>query len=426
MAAPQTLKEQTQWLSPRTVIWGLAALLAFLEFYQIHYRTSSLFTFALVPVAIAWMLMYPKTALITKEEFEPVLFLLLWLGYSLLSYIWAKDRYQAFDYAMLVFRYLFIFMFFSAIFRDHRLLNKLHLFLAFIALLYTATAVWEILTLDHLPSSVFYGHKFFRPTGPFFSENHLAAIMMIVFPFMLLLPDLYPKLWVRIGTLIFILTSIFIIIVQGARIAMLGIGALLLWFLIFHAKARTWTVIIIMLALIFGGLYHYAPALLDFGGKMLVHEIASFGVESQTVRMTSISIRKQLITEGFDLARLSAYMGVGGGNFEHYMSTDRMFRTAGITNPHNWLLEIFGNFGIVILAGILYIYTRWLYLLYMKYRHSSGREKSLCLMYLLSLLLFLPCSLLPSSIKWQHLIWIYFAGINAYCHSSKPVYEDNK
>ena len=147
---------------------------------------------------------------------------------------------------------------------------------------------------------------------------------------------------------------------------------------------------------------------------------------STTVQMSSINIRKQLFSETFDLVTLSGFMGVGGGNFEHYMDTDREFRTAGIINPHNWLLEIVGNFGVIILAGFLYIYLRWLYLLYMKYRSSSGREKSLSLMYLVSLVLYLASSSLPSSIRWHHLMWVYLAGINAFCFSSKPIYKDSE
>jgi teichuronic acid biosynthesis protein TuaE len=348
----------------------------------------------------------------------------VWLGYSLCSYIWAQDRLMAMDYSLLIFRYLFLFMFFSAIFRDHRLLSKLHLFLAFIFLLYIATGVWEILTLNHLPPSRFYGHKFFRPTGPFYGENVMAAFLLLLLPFLLFLPKLYSGLWLKIGTLVSILITSFIIIIQGARIAILATAAVLAWFLVFHTNARTWLTVFLLIMLIWVGLSHFTPELLNFGWKLFKHEMGRFGEESKTVQMSSINIRRQLFVEAFDLAALSGFMGVGGGNFEHYMNTDREFRTAGISNAHNWLLEILGNFGIVILAGFLYIYLRWLYLLYLKYRSSSGREKNLALMYLVSLLLFVATSSLPSSIRWNHLIWIYFAGINAYSLSPKPIFKD--
>ncbi len=426
MEDTQVLWQQTYKVSPRNLLWGLLILLAFMLFFQINYGLSSVFTFAMVPVAISWVLLYPQTPLIRKEEFKPVLFLIVWLGYSLCSYIWAQDRLLAVDYSLLIFRYLFLFMLFSAAFRDHRLLSKLHLFLVVIAVLYIVTAVWEVLTFNHLPPSKYYGHKFFRPTGPFYGENNMAAFMLLLLPFLLFLPKLYSKLWVQIGVLISILITIYIITVQGARIAMLAMVAVLFWFLTFHTKARTWVVIFLLIVLIWGVVSYFIPGLLNFGWKMFSYEIASIGTESKTVKMSSINIRKQLFSETFDLVTLSGFMGVGGGNFEHYMDTDREFRTAGIINAHNWLLEILGNFGIVILAGFLYIYIRWLYLLYMKYRSSSGREKSLSLMYLVSLVLFLASSSLPSSFRWHHLMWVYFAGINAYCFSSKPIYKDSE
>lgn len=424
-AATLVLRAQNQKLSPRIMIWGLAGLLALLEFFQINYGVSTLYTFAMMPVAICFVLIYPKTPLIRKQEFEPVLFLLLWLGYSMFSYIWAQDRLLAADYSLLIFRYLFLFMFFSAVFRDHRLLSRLHLFLAFISFLYIAVGVWEVLSLNHLPPSKYYGSKFYRPTGPFYGENIMAAFMVLLFPFLLFLPKLYTSLWVRIGTLIAILISSFIIIVQGARIAMLAMAAVLLWFLTFHSTARSWLMVFLLVALIVGGVNHYAPSLLNFGLKMLSREVSSFGEESRTVQMSSINIRKQLFVETFDLTVLSGFMGLGGGNIEHYMDTDREFRTAGIINAHNWILEIMGNFGIIILTGFLYIYIRWLYMLYKKYRNSTGRDKYLSLIYLSSLVLFAATSSLPSSIRWNHLIWIYFAGINAYCHNHKAIYKDS-
>jgi teichuronic acid biosynthesis protein TuaE len=425
MVATLFLKEHTQKFSPRIMIWGLAILLAFLEFFRFNYSLSTLITFALVPIAIAFIFLYPRTPLIRKEEFEPVLFLLFWLGYSLCSYIWAQDRLLAADYSLLIFRYLFLFMFFSAVFRDHRLLSKLHLFLAFIAFLYIVTGIWEILTLDHLPPSRFYGSKFYRPTGPFYGENKMAAFMLLLTPFLLFLPKLYPKLWVKIGTIIGILLSTLIIIIQEARIAMLAMAAFLLWFLTFHNRVHTWLFVFLLIALIVGVVNYYAPSLLHFGLNMLSREVSSLENESRSVRLSSINIRKQLFWETFDLAFLSNLMGVGGGNYEHYMDTDREFRTAGIINPHNWVLEILGNFGIIILGGFLYIYIKWLYLLYKKVHISRGREKYLGLMYLSSLLLFIATSSLPSSIRWNHLIWIYFAGINAYCHNQKRIYKDN-
>jgi len=426
MADTLFLKVQTQRITPRIMILGLAFLLALLEFFQINYTLSTVLTFALLPIAISYILMYPKTVLIRRQEFESVVFLLIWLGYSLCSYIWAQDRLLAADYSLLIFRYILLFMFYSAMFRDHRLLSKLHLFLACIAILYIVTGIWEIVSLNHLPPSRFYGNKDFRPTGPFYGENIMAAFMLLLFPFLLFLPKLYNRLWVSISTLIIVVISSFIFIVQGARIAMLAMAAALIWFLSFHVKVRTWLIILLLIVLLLGTVNHYVPSLLNFGIRMLSSELSSLENESRTVQMTSINIRRQLFTETFDLTFLSYFMGVGGGNYEHYMDTDREFRTAGIINAHNWILEILGNFGILILAGFLYIYIKWLYMLFKKYRSSSGRDKYLSLMYLSSLLLFAATSALPSSIRWNHLIWIYFAGINAYCYNQRPIYKESR
>jgi teichuronic acid biosynthesis protein TuaE len=331
---------------------------------------------------------------------------------------------MALDYAILIFRYLCVFMIFSAALRDPRLLGKMHLFFVGILVLYLLTAVWEMATWNHLPTSRMYGRNHFAPTGPFYGENILAAFMLLLLPFLMFLPKLYRKPWVKILCGGLVLLFMLVIVIQGARIAMLAATLAVLWVYLFYSSARTKTIGVVVILMAGFMFYQITPSGVKFARFMLSRELRSFGSERETVTMSSLKIRKQLFVETFDLASSTALMGVGGGNFEHYMNTDREYRTAGIINAHNWLLEILGNFGVIILMGFLYIYIKWLYMLWRLYMKSRGRERYLYLMYLMSLLLFIASSALPSSIRWNHLIWIYFAAINAVCHARQPLIED--
>ncbi|MDD3534521.1 MAG: O-antigen ligase family protein [Candidatus Cloacimonetes bacterium] len=406
-------------LSPRKLLWALLLLLAFCEFYQFSYFVSTLLTLVLIPVSMAWLGFFPHTPLVLKREYEPVLFLLFWFAYSLFSYVWAVDRTLALEYCLLVFRYLALFMIFSAAFRDRRLLKRFHLFLTGIFCLYIITAIIEVLTLKHLPSSRMYGRNYFIPTGPFYGENILAAFMMLLFPFILFLSKLYERRLVKVFSSLFVLLFLVVITLQGARIGMLAIGAVLLWYFAFHSRAKTIILILLAVILFSYAVHLYFPSATAFVWKIFKREVLSFGSERETATMSSIKIRKQLFVETWDMASNSGLMGVGGGNFEHYMDTDRQYRTASILNAHNWWLELLGNFGILILAGFAYIYLKWLYLLYLRFQRSEGRERYLALMYLISLVLFVASSALPSSIRWIHLIWIYFAAVNSFCYTDK-------
>lgn len=161
------------------------------------------------------------------------------------------------------------------------------------------------------------------------------------------------------------------------------------------------------------GVNHVAGPLVQQGYHTVKQELLSITSETESARMSSLRIRKQLFTETVEIAAGSWFMGVGGGNFETYMDTDRAHRTAGITNAHNFALELLGNFGILVSCAFAYLYLRWLHALYIRYRYSTGKQKSLYLMYLCSLILFIPLSVLPSSIKWNHLLWVFFAAVNA-------------
>jgi hypothetical protein len=99
-AAPQFRKPIA---SPRYLIWALLLLLALLEFYQINYGLSSALTFAVIGVAAIFILIFPRTVLILRGEYEVLIFMMLWLSYALYSYVLASARLLALVYVILIF-----------------------------------------------------------------------------------------------------------------------------------------------------------------------------------------------------------------------------------------------------------------------------------------------------------------------------------
>ncbi len=405
-------------LSPQLILCLMMLIFAVLEFYPADYRLTSAWFFGMCFVGLSWLLIFPKTAVLSKANKDAVFFLAFWLIYSLVSYLWAVDKSASLEYSYLIVRYLITFMIFEIFLRNNpAILAKGHYFLMFIVGVYFLTALWEIITFNHLPSSRLYQNPMPIPTGPYYNENNLAAFLLLLFPVMLFFARLLPNIW---GKIISVSSTVFflaVITIQGARIAMLVSAAALGVFFIFFMKRRYKLISLVMIGLALFLFVQFFPVYAKMGTGLLEHELGSLRSETETVKMSSVKIRKHLIGEVFELTAESKFMGLGGGNIERHMSTDRTHRTAGIINAHNWILELMGNFGIIPLFIFAYVYLKWLHLLWQKYRESEGRAKTLYMSYIWVLILFVPASVLPSSICWYNNYWIVFAGINALCHT---------
>ncbi|MCD8479760.1 MAG: O-antigen ligase family protein [Candidatus Cloacimonetes bacterium] len=425
--AAGTLIERIRF-SPRYLMWAIMAVYALIEFYPVNYGVSTVAFFGVTTFCLAWLLAFPGTKLINKANFEVLIFFAFWLAYSLFSYIWAIDRDLALENSLLIFRYLGVFVIFDALFRDHRILRRAHLVMAGILVLYILTALWEMLTFQHLPSSRYYGMPFYYvPTGPFYNQNNLAAFMIFIMPCLLFLPKLYRHAWLKLAVAGATLLILVIITVQGARIAMLAAGAMLLAVGLLNSSVKTKLITVLVILLAVMAFFRYAPPGMKLGWKLVQREIESFGTEAESAHMSSLKIRRQLVDRDYRSHMREALLwGLGVGTSSIIWITDREYRTAGITNAHNWFLEILGNYGILILAAFVYIYLRWLWLLWLRYKASEGRERNLNLAYLWVLLMFIPASALPSSIRWNHHIWIIFAAINAVCNSERLLLKETK
>lgn len=391
-------------------------LQAFLEFFQVYYHLALAGFVISVFLGLVWVLLKPDNPLIDRKNILPMGFLTFWLGYSLFTYIWAHDNIRALTYSIWILRYLLTFLLFSHVFKTKWIRDNFFWFVISILFLYLVTAVYEIITWNHLPSSRYHGVMVPIPTGPFYNENNLAAYMLLFSPFILFLPKIVSRNWLNLISIILIVIITAIMVVQGARIALFGMAAFVLYYFIRHITWQYKLVSVGLVMLMIYGFSVYYPQYSRIANSAVDHQISSLSEERQSIRMSSVKIRAQLINETVDMFSATAGMGVGGGNYETMMLKGPKYRSGGITNPHNYLMELLGNFGIMVFIGFLGLYTHWLCRLYKRYRSIHGQRRYLFLMYLSSLLLFIPSSSLPSSIRWDFFIWIYFAAINAVAH----------
>ena len=108
------------------------------------------------------------------------------------------------------------------------------------------------------------------------------------------------------------------------------------------------------------------------------------------------------------------------------MANFSQYNTAGITNPHNWWLEIFINYGIFIFVGYVIFYIGIIRNLWKIYRIKQIREeKMICEALLVSMVGFFFSSISSSSIMAFKPQWLLFAFVLAflnYFRNKKEVY----
>ncbi len=395
------------------ILMALMLVYALLDFFPVNASLGFLLFWVIAFVCACYCLIFPQQRLIDRTNDIPVSFFVIWLSYALLSYLWAIEKKEAIVYCLIILRSSLLFTMYGALFRNRKIRERAHWFLIVVMLGYLSIAIWELITRHHLPISRLYGSFVPSPSGPFYGENVLAAFLILFLPYIIMFPKLYNRRSLKYLSGLWILLILSITIIQGARIALISAILLLLYIVLFHSSKSSKLISMIFVIMLIIGISHFAPAVYELTIKGMQKELSSIGLETESARMSSVKIRKQLFVEGGDLLTNSYFMGVGGGNFERYMDTDRIYRTGGITNPHNYFLELAGNFGLGILFLFLSVYIRWVYLLAQKVRFGDPGKRNFYLMNLLSLLMFIPASAIPSSIKWNFLIWIYFAYINS-------------
>ncbi len=409
------------YLKPKHWLILLLVVLAVIEFYPVL-KSFALVRMGLVlALCLVYFIINPRTKLVGSYNLLPLSFLAFWFSYNTITLFWAQDPHHVYVHIAVIVLYGALFLIYSNLFRIDALLHRFHWFLICILGLYLITCIYELITWQHLPVSRFYQKIHFMPTGPFFSENMTAAYFLMFTPFLLFISKLTDKAWHGVLALLASLGFFVIVTIQGARIAMLSYFGLFGYYFLWHMSFKLKLALILILIFVGGATYLVFQPQIDLMIDMLLHQTQTIGGDTESIHMSSIKIRTQLLYESIDIAFSTGLMGVGGGNYENAMHAERLFRTAWITNPHNYLMELLGNWGILVLGGFLTLYLWWLYKLYLLYKHTEDRKRYLYLMYLSSLILFIPASILPSSIRSDYFVWIYFAAVNAICLTKLPL-----
>lgn len=141
-------------------------------------------------------------------------------------------------------------------------------------------------------------------------------------------------------------------------------------------------------------------------GKEITLKLAEVPVPSPETTGSN-AIRKNLILAGIDFLKRSHYMGVGAGGYSALVrSGEAAYDVGTIDTPHNFLIEILSQYGILITLFFLAVLLYPLVYLLNEFRHKRNGNDHL------ALLLFLVCMILMSNSNSSALplpiIWINF------------------
>lgn len=316
----------------------------------------------------------------------PSYFFILWLFYATgQMFLIEFGNLTVLHYQVIIIGLILIW-FMTNIISSISILHLVYKLWGMVLLLTILIAWWEIFTGNHIVN--LDGRSFSESsiaTVNFYNPNNYSFFLSVCFPVVFYWIERLGKFYKIIGIFMF-LSTFFIIYSNGSRISLLVLIILLLFALIKMSKSQIKILLPIFIIGMFCILYFY-----DY--------ILAF-IELLTVDNTdeSLNIRSYLYDSALNIS-LNYPFGVGPGNLEEFMPI------LG-ANVHNFWLEILVNYGFIVFLGIILFFATTLYRI-VKVRHIKELRPVLKPVFL-SILIFIPTSIAPSSIFTFGITWFIF------------------
>jgi len=357
-----------------------------------------------------------------------LLFLIIWFSYAILSWGWAISKTGAAKYTYFLFAGFSIIFFIVFYLRSLKNLKTLYILWILILILLLAIGFWEHLTGNHLSTSKYVieggDPKIkFSPAATFYNPNNFAAYLALSFPFILAWLYYKKRIIEQFLGLTLLFGSVYLLITTNARIIFLVLLLEVFIFLFFLRSLNKRIKFIVGICLITALLFIILP---DFVNSLLGQiniQLKSFSSEYELTE-GSIAMRMALIKNALFSLTSSFGFGVGAGNIEWYIAEYQPYFSFGMTNVHNWWLEILANFGIFIFLGYLIFYFSLVRALWKTYRYLTlNFEKIICETLLLGLMGFSIACIGPSSIIAFKPQWLLFAFALAFLNYYRNKYQ---
>jgi len=211
---------------------------------------------------------------------------------------------------------------------------------------------WEVITLQHLPPSRFYNKLSYIPTAAFGNENMIACHFMVSIPILF-----FSKVKVVSHLCNFVLLLVYLlIIIMGGRINLIIMTPFLIAHFLFKTNILYKIAIVVTIFFLVSHFFSINPTFKRIVTKHFKQNVFSFSSEIKTIRPSSIK-------ERIDIMRIAAGefgdtkgLGVGIGNYKYSTMFTRKYLGIATQFPHNYIIEVLTDEGIVGVLLFLLIY----------------------------------------------------------------------
>jgi hypothetical protein len=231
--------------------------------------------------------------------------------------------------------------------------------------------------------------------------NGYNTMLCYMLPFVMSnLLNKYSKIKSIIFWIIFLLIT-YIIVMNGSRAAFISLIISTVIFLFFYLKNLKLFFKIIISACV--GILIINYFFLDVF-KIIFLRLSEEGIDD--------GVRNNLISKGWDSFVESNFFGVGAGNFKSVME---YVYHQDLTSPHNFLLEIGVEYGILILIPFIGLFFR----LYKKQKNNRSTQSKFIIM--TALFTFPLLSIIDSSYLVSPYPWIYISSLLIIANKNKNI-----
>ena len=343
-----------------------------------------------------------------------IIFLLVWLIYSILSINWAIDKMSAIRHVAFLFLsfslIIFSVFYFNTI-EDLKVVSMI--WLVFLGLT-IFIGIIEITYGVHLPVSRLYGteNEYYKytPTALFYNPNNFATFLSLSVPYLLSYFFFTKKFSYRLLCFLTFLVSLYVLYETQSRANFIAVFLVIGYYLIVFFSLQTKRKEIYYIVAGSLSILLIIPKRILEVLSVLLKSLQSIVTQASS-QVGSLGERMNLALNGL-LFLLSTWgFGVGAGNIEYWMMTRLQYETGNKINIHNWFLEVLVNYGIFIFVGYMIFFLGMVYKTYsvLKQNNNDRNMKIIGVAILGSMIGFIFASISPSSIMAYKPHWMMYA-----------------
>ena len=345
-------------------------------------------------------------------------FFAFWVGYAFFSLIWAPDTTEAIRNIIFLVSGVSVIFFLVYYIRDIKGLKIVFWMWLLIFITLIPVGLWEITTGNHLHVSKYSDipWKIYTPTTVFYNTNDFATYISLTLPLVFVWIRYSRTSYNRVFGIFILFLGLLLLVYTNSRqnyvAFLLGIGFWFLFLVKLQSKMKIFIISLIGGLLI---LFSMPDEIVIIDIKEIV-SIIDRNISTLTGKGLqedqSFGVRKNLIKNALYFTAKTIGFGVGAGNIEYYMANHSVYQVYGLTNAHNWWMEILVNYGILIFVGYLILYISLLLKLYRVYNKLSDfTERMICEALLVGWIGFFVGSGGPSSIMAFSPQWLFLGFI---------------